>query len=215
MLNKIKEELLNVVLPRYCVGCGKEGNYICSNCELFLSEVANEEKTTNIWEYEGILKKALEKTKKQGLYDILEELTEKAFMVMKNDIQRFEPFLKFLFSKDACFSFVPLTKKEEKQRGFNQSELIARNMGKITDKRICQLLKKTKTNLTQESLNPEERIKNVNKAYVWIGQEKAEKVILVDDFIATGATLEECSRILKENGVKEVWKFSLARQLTI
>ena len=76
------------------------------------------------------------------------------------------------------------------------------------------MLIKTKENKSQTNLNKEERVENVKDIFIYnkkIEKREIKKVILIDDVWTSGATMKECCKILKENGVKEVWGFTIAK----
>src|SRR3989338_8436885 len=85
VLNKIKDNILDILFPRFCVGCGREGLYICKDCEIFLSEACPEpsRRVVSVWEYEGLMEKLIYKIKFDGCYDIIDELIEKALARVK------------------------------------------------------------------------------------------------------------------------------------
>lgn len=218
VLNKIKEELFDILLPKRCIGCRQEGDYICDKCSVFLSEsINNIDKLVSIWEYEGIMEKLIREIKYDGMTHAIDELVERAFTVIAKDTVRFENFLKFLLSEDTYITYVPMYKNKEKKRGFNQAELIAKKVGEITKKEVGPLLIKTKDNLSQAGLSPSERIENVRGVFdiAPVIKVKPQSVILVNDIYATGATMRECQKVLRENGIKNIWSFVLARQFII
>ncbi len=109
---------------------------------------------------------------------------------------------------------VPLHAKRRKERGYNQSELLAKEIAMILDKPLFTSVVKRVTNTkSQTKLDAHERLENMAGAFsVSDNQTIQEKIILlVDDLITTGSTLNECARILKENKVKEVYALVLAR----
>jgi len=212
VLNKIKKNIIDILLPKACTVCGKEGNYVCEKCSLFLSEaptiltVNGLEELVSIWEYEGVIRNIIFKIKYEGVFDVINELVERAFEIR-------EPYI----PEDIIITFVPMFKKKEKRRGFNQAELIAKKVGEITGRKVLPLLEKTKDTLSQTELNKEERIINVKDSFALfrpdLNKSLAEKVLLIDDIWTSGATMRECCRILKKSGVKKVWGFTLARTI--
>jgi len=60
---KVKDVILDLIFPKYCLGCGKEGQYICKNCELYLMDVPPMAELTSLWEYNGIIKEAIRRIK--------------------------------------------------------------------------------------------------------------------------------------------------------
>jgi len=102
---------------------------------------------------------------------------------------------------------VPLHRSKERERGYNQSKILAEEISELTFLPLLdKVLMRKKNTRDQTNLNAEERERNVRGAFVvrdkivLIGK----RIILVDDVMTTGATLKECSRVLKEAGVKEV-----------
>lgn len=212
---KLKESFLDIIFPRFCISCGREGRYICNECDLFLTEADNDlEGAVSIWEYEGLIKKAILKVK-EGNRHIADELVERAFAIILRDEERFENFFNFLNQEDLCLTYVPMSKEKEKQKGFNHSEVITEGFSRLSGKRVIGLLEKNKENHLQSELTPAERRSNVRGMFSWAGRKKFENVVLVDDIYATGFTMEECVRILKDNGVKNILKFTLVRQFQI
>ncbi|MDP2909570.1 MAG: ComF family protein [bacterium] len=209
MWNQLKENIIDILLPRTCVGCGKEGKYICEKCGLFLSEApsifltSGLEELASAWEYEGLTKNIIFKIKYEGAFDMINELVGKAFEIR-------EPYI----PEDTTITFVPMFKKKEKRRGFNQAELIAKKVGEITGREVLPLLEKIKDTPSQTELNKEERMTNVKDSFQRKkGANCYNNVLLVDDVWTSGATMQECCRILKRSGVKRVFGFTLARIL--
>lgn len=207
ILNLVKEWTLDILLPRFCIGCGREGLYICKDCEIFLSEVENTiPGLTSVWEYEGLMEKLIYKIKFDGMYHIIDELVEKALEKVRLNLL-----------KDTVITFVPMWKKKEKQRGFNQSELIAQKLSRLLHLVEQPLLEKVEDNKSQVGLGPKEREENVRGAFCVTLDvtQSPENVLLVDDVYTTGATIRECTKVLKKAGVKDIWTFTLARKLNL
>jgi len=212
-LIKTKEWIIDVLMPKKCLGCGREGSYICKDCETFLSEVEPSKvepcSIMSVWEYEGLMEKLILKIKYEGCYDIIDELVDMAFK--KIDLK---------LPKDTIITFVPMYKKKEKYRGFNQAELIARKVGEKTSCLAVKLLEKAKDNRSQVGLNPQERLENVKGVFGVLkpsfNSEKlgfVKSVLLVDDVYTTGATMNECMKVLKKAGVKNIYGFTLVKKL--
>lgn len=211
ILEKLKDGIFDILLPKFCVGCGKEGLYICKDCEVFLNEVYPERsrgvECFSVWEYEGLMEKLIYKIKFDGCYHIIDELVEKA--LQKIDLN---------LPEDAIITFVPMWPKKEHKRGFNQSELIAKAICKSAQHSVLRMLEKVRDNRSQVGLGPEERLKNVKDVFQTNFQfsiHNFQNVLLVDDVYTTGATVNECKKVLKKAGVKNVWVFTLARKLRI
>lgn len=108
---------------------------------------------------------------------------------------------------------VPLHESRLRERGFNQSELLAEAVAGAIGKPVRRLLTKTRPTLPQVDLPAESRARNVHDAFAADLREVIEGrvVLLVDDLYTTGATLRECARVLKRAGAEEVRVFTLAR----
>lgn len=111
---------------------------------------------------------------------------------------------------------VPLSKLKMIRRKFNQSALIAQNFAKISNKKIIfDLLIKTRNTKAQAQLNKKLRSKNIfgsfscNEKYRQMIFNK--NILLIDDVITTGSTINACSKILKQFGVNKIYVLTLAK----
>lgn len=139
---------------------------------------------------------------------------------------------KFKYGKDTTFSMalgtiisehpdikgfdlilpVPLHIQRLKERGFNQSLLLARHVGKVHGIPVdFDALKRTRWTEPQVNLKGRERKINVKGAFEVVKDVRGKRVLLVDDVYTTGATVSECSKVLKKSGVKDVCVLTLAR----
>lgn len=106
-----------------------------------------------------------------------------------------------------CMIPVPLHPARKRERGFNQSEILASEISEVTDlPMLKKVLKRIKNTKDQTKLSPQERMENVRGAFSLKNPEQIEgkRVILVDDVMTTGATLGECASVLLEAGAKDV-----------
>jgi ComF family protein len=109
---------------------------------------------------------------------------------------------------------VPLHPKREKKRGFNQAQIIAKELAELEGVRLLEgVLVKTKNIPPQTFLQLKEREKNVRGAFRVNKEEeiKGRVVLLVDDVYTTGSTIRECSSVLKKAGAKEVKALTIAQ----
>lgn len=237
IFEKVKNGVLDMLFPAACIGCGKEGYYICTRCEGFTSEAAllcpvcqqssltgerhaactsryGLDGLASCWEYEGLVKSLSNHIKYNGITHAIGETTSRAFKIMTHDETRFEPFLSFLLSANTSITYVPMHRKKEKLRGFNQAAIIASELARITRKEVLPTLEKTSDTKAQVDLTKEERLHNVKDVFTLSYAPELrtiEKMVLVDDVWTTGATMRECCKVLKSAGVQQVWGFSLAR----
>jgi len=106
---------------------------------------------------------------------------------------------------------VPLSSKRQKWRGFNQSEIISDYIAQKLKLKSLKDLKRIKSQKIQAKLSEAERQKNIDGVFVWTGADiKGQQIILIDDVSTTGATLNECAKVLKAAGAKAVWGLVIA-----
>lgn len=109
---------------------------------------------------------------------------------------------------------IPLSKRRLKERGFNQSEILALEVSKILKLPISLGLVRIKETKSSIDLSLEERRININKAFLVSDKGlKGKRVLLVDDVYTTGATVSEAGKTLLERGISEVKVLTLARDL--
>lgn len=224
--------LLDILFPKFCLGCHEEGNYLCQDCASMIE----------IMEYlycPGCLQKTIsgivcDKCKKFLKLDGLYFASSYQDFLVKELISKFkyEPLIKELsrplafliithFSiigkpnfSDFVMIPVPLEKARLKWRGFNQAEEIAKELAILFKiKLISNTLIKIKKTISQVDLSEEKRKENIKG--VFLVKNKGEifnkKVLLVDDVYTTGSTMNECARVLKEAGAERVWGITVAR----
>ncbi len=103
---------------------------------------------------------------------------------------------------------VPLSKQRQNKRAYNQSELLSNELSKLIDVPVnSKVLKKIKNTKAQSKIkNKSNRLKNIKNVYRVKNAEaiKGKKILLVDDVITTGSTLNECARVLTEAGAGQI-----------
>lgn len=111
-------------------------------------------------------------------------------------------------------SWIPLSKKRLRQRGYDQARLLAEEIAAKTGLPCRQLLQKIKNNSAQ-SLTRDAKQRRENVAGVYALDDGADvsglRILLVDDVVTTGATMSEAARILRKEGAKSVFGVTLAR----
>ena len=123
-------------------------------------------------------------------------------------------FPDFDYKKYSLIAPVPLHIKKLRQRGFNQSVILAKALKKKWRLPLNYfLLKRTKFTLTQTGLDKKEREKNIKGVFKVTSDEAVDgqNIILVDDVYTTGSTLNECAKTLRKAGAKEIAALTLAR----
>ena len=207
--------MLSFLFPRVCGVCGKKinQNFACEKC-------------SNILKY--TLKKELCVRKFENPIDILICLFSYRG-VIRQKILSFKfyekPYIGYVFAElmaevmkkmaiaiDAVIP-VPVHRKRYKERGYNQSAILAKKIAmKMQIKCWGNVLYKKHHTVPQSTLNEKNRKENVKNVYgVRHSNKIKDKIILlVDDIYTTGATAKECARILKQNGVSQVIVMTIA-----
>lgn len=127
--------------------------------------------------------------------------------------QPIKPFAKLKPPANILIIPVPLHKRRQRWRGFNQAEIIARQLSACfcLDLTLNQLVRQRYTK-PQAKLNTLRRWQSIKGSFSWQGASlNNQTVFLIDDVATTGATLNECARILKQAGADKVWGLVIAR----
>ncbi len=120
-------------------------------------------------------------------------------------------YLKNYFNADYIV-YVPMTKKAEKKRGYNQTKLLADALSEKIGVPVLDCLEKVKETKSQRGLKREERLKNLKDSFKVVDKKsvKDKSVLIVDDVTTTGATLSLIATILKKAGAKKVYALTIA-----
>ncbi len=116
------------------------------------------------------------------------------------------------FFRADCLVFVPMTKKAERKRGYNQSRLLCESLSKIVKVPVLDCLEKVEETKRQATLTRNERLKNLQKAFKVKDKSKVKDkiLVLVDDVSTTGATSQIIAERLKKAGAKKVYLITVA-----
>ena len=109
-------------------------------------------------------------------------------------------------------TWVPVSKKRRRKRGYDQTELLARSACRLWETEPVRLLQKVTDNPAQSSLQgAAARRANVLGVYDAVGDCAGKRVLLLDDIVTTGETLRECARVLRDAGAAEILALTLGR----
>ena len=222
---KIQEKIINLIYPQTCGICGKINNKtICSKCNIQLKKqekigiLTKEKLEENSLEMEKNFEELMYIFKYEGQIRelILDyKFNEKSYM--------YKTFVNFLLKNKKIFENikkydkiipVPISKKRYKERGYNQSLLIANEISKQTNLELVNnCLIKTKNIIEQSKLNKEDRQQNIQGVYSIQNEEiiTNKKVLLIDDIYTTGSTVNECSKILQQARPERIGVLVLAK----
>jgi ComF family protein len=227
-IKKICNWCLDWAMPRYCLGCDREGGYCCKDCFenkiIFRAhQVCPECRQIND------TGKFCKNCQREWNLDYLLVAAEKNLFLSKmiseykySDVMELEKVLAKIFNNiidEKICSYdliccVPLAKKRYNWRGFNQAENMARIIAEKNNLLYHDLLGRKSFAKQQVGLEREQRLLNVKDVFALkININVVGKMVLiVDDVATTLATLNECAKVLKENGASEVMALVLARE---
>ena len=196
------------------------GNTICRECIEKLEKYRNNNTASNQI-------KVLGSTINMHFLYKYERLVRKILLKYKFDDQSYLFFMLIfliLNSPETCIFIrdydimmpVPLHKKRYLERGYNQTELVAKNLGeKLKISVNGKILIKNKNIKPQSQKNGEDRLRDVVGVYdlnpKYAQEIVGKKVLIVDDIYTTGSTCKECAKMLIKGGAKEVGIFCIAR----
>lgn len=207
--------------------CGKlSENYLCSKCKIELQRIANCQVESYITE-NGFCRKNFEEHIYFFQYDglIRDQIIDFKFneesykykmlaeFITKNIILNDKNAFQIIKNYDIIIP-VPISKKRLKERGYNQSELIAKQIAKATELRFeAGCLYKNKNIIAQSKLSKEQREENIKGVYGIKNKEKlhGKKVLLFDDIYTTGSTANECCKIIKEANPNKIGVMTIAK----
>lgn len=180
-------------------------NLTCSSC---LNQRPSYDKAIVIFGYNDIIKKIIGDFKYRDGTHIAKKLARFLFNHARNEIAQAD----FIVA-------VPLHKKRLRHRKFNQSLMLARAISKINPiaKLRPDFLLRIKNTTAQVALKQKQRQRNLKSAFAlnpkYFAIVKDKKILLIDDVMTTGATLENCAKILKKSGAKNVTVLTIAKTI--
>lgn len=219
------QHILDVVFPKRCVGCRSIGSYLCGNC--FDTLIPNDsplclacdkpaiggvvhpgcktrytpEGVTAIFQFEPTIKALIHEMKYRGVTDIVPLASQFLIAGLPENLP-----------ERIVVVPVPLYKTKKRERGFNQSELLAEEVARALRMPLGRrVLERTINTPSQTKLDREERKENMRNAFVCGRQLKGVNILLIDDTVTTGATMTSCANILKRSGARSVWCLALAQ----
>lgn len=220
---------LDILFPRFCAGCKKEGLFLCESCRLGISPGTSACFVCEKRSPEGLIcEPCRPKTKIRRfvapftyanpvIRELIHLLKYSGAKEVADDLGGWVARAVRLYAiqvpEDALLVPIPLHVNRLRARGFNQAEVIARAMGKQLNISVdTSLLARTAHRKPQTGMKKrEERVSNAAGIYKVAGNVPAKTLILIDDVSTTGATLEEAATALKQAGAKQVWAFVVAR----
>ena len=208
---------LNLCYPNVCGVCEKICNeYICNKCRVKIKQYKKSDvneyinnKNFNMYAYifiyDGIIRKKIIKYKflnSPYLYKFFSN-------IILDDLK----LVDYIKNFDIIIP-VPIHKKRKKKRGYNQSELIAKEISKKLKIQLqLNVLYKNVNNSPQSTLNQEQRKYNTKDVYILKNKEliKNKNILIFDDIYTTGNTVNECSKIIRNAQVNNIGVLTIAK----
>ena len=195
---------LKMVEDPYCMRCGKqlkirEKKYckLCENNKMFFKE------GRAVFVYDEIMRKSIYRFKYGGRREYAEFYAHQIYTKYESKIKRWKP---------EVIIPIPLHKSKLKKRGYNQAALIAKELSNLTKIPVDEkILVRTKKTEKQKNLGALERNSNLKNAFkIRSNRVQYLSAMLIDDIYTTGATMNNASMVLRENGIEEIYLISLS-----
>ncbi len=207
----------NILFPVFCLNCDKEGEWLCVDCGLkvksnyqYYPDVDSLDGLTVFFNYNE--KSIIGKLIKLLKYNYIRELEYIIYSVIPARPSLAEGIYDYF--KDFSIIPIPLHPRRLRERGFNQSEMIAKIfVNKFNFKKVeNNILQRTKYTAQQAKLNKADRQQNLQDVFaikksVYV----PENILLVDDVYTTGSTMYACANVLRKAGAEKVFGMVLAR----
>ena len=227
--------LLDFLFPKKCVVCKKHGSYLCEQCFAFLSFDAkslclscNNPSFNNLthprckrkYTIDGCFSAlSYNKTVQKLIFNFkykpyLTDLKTVLSDLFYESIIQNEQFQSQIKKGEWILVPIPLSSSKLRKRGYNQAEILAKELSKKLNLPVQNLLERTRETKTQVGLTNLQRKLNIKDAFRFINQESSisnQNILLVDDVVTTGSTLLEAAKVLKRGHVGKVFGLTLAR----
>lgn len=213
-LDRAKKFILDIIFPIECLGCGREEEWLCINCfkkimpNTRVIHGKNLDKVITLYSYDNeVIKKLIHGLK----YKFMEDLALPLGALLSKELKKLEEQI----GKPDFIAPIPLHKKRLLERGFNQAELLALKISECFGWPVEKnVIMRSRLTASQVDLDEAGRKENMKDAFSVTDLAKVlnQKIILIDDVFTTGATMEECARVLKNVGAREVLGLALAKR---
>ena len=215
----IPDYFLDFLFPKFCLECGREGDWWCGLCLvknpalLHCSRPVNYGQDSNFldgilaffnYQKDGIVAQLVQQFKYSRAWEI-KKIWQK---VISEQAANLATYIDFELVP------VPLYPQRERERGFNQAKILAELVANLflKDNGVNENLKRLRNTPHQAELTRHQRLVNLDNAFSWVWNEAAPaRVLLIDDVYTTGTTMNECAKVLKQAGAKLVFGLCLAK----
>lgn len=175
----------------------------CYDCD---SKEFHYSRGISLWLYDEVMKQSIIRFKYKGCKEYVNFYVDEIVKHLGDEIRMITP--------DVLLP-VPVHKTRQRQRGYNQAELLAEELGRQLNIKVkTDVLIRTVKTQPQKELSNVERMKNLEKAFAVSEKygstmSKFHKLMLIDDIYTTGSTIEACAKVLQRAGVKEIYFLTL------
>lgn len=227
VLSRAASSALEALMPMRCVSCDREGPYVCSSCEPSLPRLRGDRCRScatpgpaGLCETCAVYRPAYNRIIARYLMDgavrvAVHDLKYRNLRAAAPELGRLmaDSVRESRIAADVVIP-VPIHRRRERQRGYNQSQHLASAVAKELELPVeDKLLRKVQDTEPQVTMpNDEERRANLDGAFRCEGKLTGSCVLLVDDVVTTGSTISACAEALKYSGASAVFGVSLARE---
>lgn len=219
-ISKLFKSFIDALFPQRCIACNQLSefdSYFCKDCAGKITPVQHkicrkcgrDEKACEcnrfIYHFDGLVAPFLNSGQaKESFYSY-------KFNSNLSAVDYFAENMALFFKENFgdikidMICYVPLSKKQLKERDFDKCELLSQRVSKLLNIPMEKAILKNENILTQHNLSIDTRFENVRNAYRIVKNVKGKKILLIDDIKTTGATLDSCAKELKFAGAKEVY----------
>lgn len=218
-LQKFWMRFLNALFPTRCIACGKEGANFCIPCREKIPLRANFDSVGifSLWEYgHPYVRNALLALKYKNKRMIANDVAKSLYDALFEQLAEKSIFSDPIISHNYILVPIPLSKQRFKKRGYNQAELLAKELSRQNRMSFTletDVLYKIKDTDTQVSVKDrEKRLQNIRGTFAVKNHERirGKTVLIIDDIVTTGATIEEARRVLLKAGARIVYGVTVA-----
>ena len=213
MFRQVKDFVLDLLFPKRCVACGQHDTWFCAYCLRDIrfadQKIKKEGQLQGLFYVSAFADPSMRVLIKAWKYEFLRDLENPILSIVSNFCSKYGT----IFPKNSVLVPIPLHKKRLLWRGFNQAEVLAKILALSLEGEVASILLRPNATEAQAQLDHEEKKKNIAGAFSMIDNAAIfdRPIILVDDCYTTGSTMQECAKVLRQSGAKEVWGFVLAR----
>lgn len=203
----------DLIYPKKCLGCGKNGKYFCGDCVKTI-DLSDEcfNNHLSLFCYRGIVREAVKQLKFRFLSDLEKELVPVVESGLKRKLNQPNTalFREFLRSQP-LIQPLPLFWYRRNWRGFNQAEMLARIIARVLGLELADCLSRVRLGTPQSRLKRRDRLVNVAGIFRVKPGKIPREILLIDDVWTTGATMGEAVTVLSRAGAGKIWGLTLAR----